>query len=58
MLLFMTKLLEQAIAKARSTRLTPEQTADVSRIRDNLQNGQTRLATDQEAAALFKQCGL
>jgi hypothetical protein len=77
----MTKLLEQAIAKARElseseqdaiadalfahlssqdsrTRLTPEQIADVSRIRDDLRSGRTRLATDEETAALWKKCGL
>jgi hypothetical protein len=77
----MTKLLEQAIAKARElseheqdaiadalfahlggqashTRLTPEQIADVNRIRDDLRSGRTRLATDDETAALWKKCGL
>jgi len=79
MLLFMTKLLEQAIAEARElsaseqdaiadalfahlagrpTRLTPEQIADVTRIRDDLRSGRTRLATDEETAALWKKCGL
>ena len=81
MTLLMTKLLEQAIAKARElseseqdaiadalfahlasegshTRLTPEQVADVSRIRDDLRSGRTRLATDEEASALWKKCGL
>jgi hypothetical protein len=77
----MTKLLEQAIAKARELsedeqdavadalfahlagdvrlyRLTPEQIADVNRIRDGLRSGRTRLATDEEAAVLWKKCGL
>ena len=77
----MTKLLEQAIAKARELsedeqdaiadalfahlgaqdshiRLTPEQIAEVSRIRDDLRTGRTRLASDEEAAALWKKCGL
>jgi hypothetical protein len=77
----MTKLLEQAIAKAREQsadeqdaiadalfahlagddrlyRLTPEQVADVNRIRDDLRSGRTRLATDEETAALWKKCGL
>jgi hypothetical protein len=79
MLLLMTKLLEQAIAKARELteseqdaiadalfahlagarpRLTPEQIADVNRIRDDLRTGRTRLATDEETAALWKKCGL
>jgi hypothetical protein len=79
MLSFMTKLLEQAIAKARELteteqdaiadalfahlagarpRLTPEQVADVNRIRDDLRSGRTRLATDEETAALWKKCGL
>ncbi len=81
MMLLMTKLLEQAIAKARElseseqdaladalfahlpnggtrARLTPEQAADVSRIRDDLRSGRTRLATDEETAALWKKCGL
>jgi hypothetical protein len=77
----MTKLLEQAIAKARELsedeqdaiadalfahlaagarpyRLTPEQVADVQRIREDLRSGRTRLATDKEEAALWKKCGL
>jgi hypothetical protein len=77
----MTKLLEQAIAKARELsesdqdaiadalfahlagdagriRLTPEQIADVNRIREDLRSGRTRLATDEETAALWKKCGL
>jgi hypothetical protein len=77
----MTKLLEQAIAKARQLSedeqdaiadalfahlagndrrigLTPEQIADVTRIRDDLRSGRTRLATDEETAALWKKCGL
>jgi hypothetical protein len=81
MVLYMTKLLELAIAKARelsdseqdavadalfahigskanSTRLTAEQIADVNRIRDDLRSGKTRLATDEETAALWKKCGL
>ena len=81
MMLLMTKLLEQAIAKARelseseqdaiadalfaylpgahgTSRLTPEQIADVNRIRDDLKSGRTRLATDKEAVALWQRCGL
>ena len=81
MIAFMTKLLEQAIAKARelseseqdaiadalfahlasegsNIRLTPEQVADVRRIRDDLMSGRTRLATDEETSALWKKCGL
>jgi len=77
----MTKLLEQAIAKARElseqeqdaiadalfahiaghdreVRLSPDQIADVIRIRDDLRAGRTRLATDDETAALWKKCGL
>ena len=77
----MTKLLEQAIAKARElsedeqdaisdalfahlggqasrVHLTPEQIEDVNRIRDDLRSGRTRLATEDEAAALWKKCGL
>jgi hypothetical protein len=77
----MTKLLEQAIAKARELsaseqdasadalfahlagggphyRLDPEQVADVRRIRDDLHSGRTRLATDEEVAAVWKKCGL
>lgn len=39
-------------------RLTPGQVADVHRIREDLRNGRTRLATDEELAALWKKCGL
>jgi hypothetical protein len=77
----MTKLLEQAIAKARELteaeqdavadalfvhlagdgrrpRLSPEQVADVTRIREDLRSGRTRLATDEEVSAVWKKCGL
>jgi len=77
----MTKLLEQAIAKARELteagqdavadalfahlagdgarfRLSAEQIADVMRIREDLRSGRTRLATDEEVAAVWKKCGL
>lgn len=40
------------------SRLTAEQVADVARIRDDLRAGRTRLATDEETAALWKKCGL
>lgn len=73
----MTKLLEQAIVKARElsepeqdaiadalfahlagdsrrVRLTPEQVADVTRIRDDLRSGRTRLATHEEATTVWK----
>ena len=81
MSLSMTKLLEQAFAKARElsedeqdaiadamfahlagdvrrTGLTPEQVTDVMRIREDLRSGRTRLASDEEEAALWKKCGL
>jgi hypothetical protein len=77
----MTKLLEQAIAKARELseaeqdaiadalfahlagddrryRLSAEQVADVTRICEDLRSGRTRLASDEETAALWKKCGL
>jgi uncharacterized protein (DUF433 family) len=38
--------------------LTPEQIADVNRIREDLKSGRTRLATNEETAALWKKCGL
>lgn len=41
-----------------SIRLTPDQIADVGRIRDDLRSGRTRLATDEETTALWKKCGL
>jgi hypothetical protein len=44
--------------EAGHTRLTPEQVADVNRIRDDLRSGRTRLATDEEAQALWQKCGL
>jgi hypothetical protein len=39
-------------------RLTPEQVAEVMRIQKDLREGTTRLATDDELAALRKKCGL
>ena len=77
----MTKLLEQAITKARELsedeqdtiadalfahlagddqryRLSAKQVADVTRIREDLRGGRTRLASDEETAALWKKCGL
>jgi hypothetical protein len=42
----------------RRYRLTPEQIADAERIRDDLRSGRTRLATDEETAALWNKCGL
>jgi hypothetical protein len=39
-------------------RLTAEQVAEVARIQQNLREGTTRLATDDEVAALRKKCGL
>ena len=77
----MTKLLEQAIEKARAlsdeeqdaladalfahmatdhrlTRLSPEQVEAVKQIRADLRSGKTRIATDQELAALWSKCGL
>jgi hypothetical protein len=38
--------------------LTSGQIADVNRIREDLRAGRTRLASDHEVAALWKQCGL
>lgn len=38
--------------------LTSEQIADVTRIREDLRSGRTRLASDEETAALWKNCGL
>jgi hypothetical protein len=77
----MTKLLEQAIAKARELseeeqdalaealfahfaqsdkrhQLNADQVADVIRIREDLRSGRTRLATDEEVAAVWRKCGL
>ena len=38
--------------------LSAEQVADVMRIRDDLRSGRTRLASDDEVAAVWKKCGL
>lgn len=38
--------------------LTAEQVADVTRIRNELGDGHSRLAGDDEMAALWKKCGL
>lgn len=77
----MTKLLEQAIEKARTlsdeeqdaladalfahmatdhplNRLSPEQIENVKQIRADLRSGKTRIATEQELAALWGKCGL
>jgi hypothetical protein len=37
--------------------LTPDQVADVERIRQSLRTGQTRLATDEETAAFWRSLG-
>lgn len=46
------------VAGTSRVRLTAEQAADVARIRDDLHSGRTRLATDEEVAAVWKKCGL
>ncbi len=38
--------------------LTAEQIADVTRIRQDLRDGRSNLASDDEMAALWKKCGL
>jgi hypothetical protein len=38
--------------------LSPEQMDDVKRIQQELRNDKTRLATDEEAAAVWTKCGL
>jgi hypothetical protein len=38
--------------------LSIEQVEEVKRIRARLQSGETRLATDEEVAALWKKCGV
>jgi hypothetical protein len=38
--------------------LTSEQIEDVKRIQRELRSGKTRLATDEEVAAVWKKCGL
>lgn len=75
----MTKLLEQAVAEARTLpddaqddvaealfahiagrgnyQLTAEQIEDVKRIRQGLATGETRLATHEEEAAVWKKTG-
>ena len=81
MIVHMTKLLEEAIAKARELpeeeqdvaaeamlsaihqaepgcRLTPEQVAEVERIRQGLRDGTERLATNEEMNATWGEFGL
>jgi hypothetical protein len=54
----MTKLLEQAIAKARELSEAEQNAiAGVARIRDDLRSGRTRPATDEEVAAVWEKCG-
>ena len=43
---------------APSYRLSPEQVAEVHRIREDLRDGKTRLATDDEMNALWGEFGL
>jgi hypothetical protein len=45
-------------AKDQQYGLAPEQIADVKRIQQRLRNGETRLATDDEVAAVWKKSGL
>jgi ABC-type histidine transport system ATPase subunit len=40
------------------TALTPEQIEEVKRIQQDMREGKTRFATDEEMAALWKKCGL
>jgi hypothetical protein len=42
----------------RNYRLLPHQVAEVQRIRKNLREGKTKLATDKEVAAARKKAGL
>ena len=44
--------------KDRRHGLSIEQVEEVKRIRARLQSGETRLATDEEVAALWKKCGM
>ena len=41
----------------RST-LTPEQVEEVKRIQQDMREGKTRFATDEEMTALWRKCGL
>jgi hypothetical protein len=41
----------------RHYRLSAEQVAEVKRIRERLQSGETRLAAEDEIQALWKKCG-
>ena len=45
-------------AQDQHCRLSPAQIADVKRIQQRLQDGETRMATDEEVAAVWKQSGL
>jgi len=42
----------------RGYQLMPEQVADVQRIQQDLRDGKTRLATDEEMASFWKKLGL
>lgn len=51
-------LLDLEAQQTRNLRLTPQQVAEVERIRRDLRDGSERLATDEEMAEFWKSCGL
>lgn len=51
-------LLELEAQRTSRLRLTPEQLAEVKRIRQKIRDGSAQFATDEEMDAFWKKCGL
>ncbi len=51
-------LLDLEAQRSARVGLSPEQAAEVERIREDVRSGRMALATDEQMAAFWKKCGL
>jgi hypothetical protein len=51
-------LLDLEAQRTSRLRLTPEQLAEVKRVRQTIRDGSARFASDEEMEAFWKKCGL